>query len=142
MEDDDFIQPVQEFGTESTLDLGHHLFLHRFITLPASLYLVPGGGKTEAGLALNKLHAGITGHDDDTVLEVHGAAVSVRQPAVIQQLEQDVEHVRVCFLNLIEQDNPVGTSPDRLGQLTAFLETDVTRRSTDQSGNGMFFLIL
>ena len=38
-----------------------------------------------------------------TVLrEVHGAALAVGQPAVVEHLQQDVEHVGVGLLDLVE----------------------------------------
>ena len=39
------------------------------------------------------------------VLEVHRPALAVGQPAVVQDLQQDVEHVRVGLLDLVEQDH-------------------------------------
>src|SRR3712207_8626371 len=48
--------------------------------------------------------ADVRGHDHDRVAEVDLAALGVRQLPVLQDLEQDVEDVRVCLLDLVEQD--------------------------------------
>ena len=58
--------------------------------------------------------------------------LSVR-PAVVEDLEQDVEDVGMGLLDLIEQDDLVGPPPDRLGQLAAFVVADVAGRCADQS---------
>ena len=44
-------------------------------------------------------------HDDDGVLERHQTTLTVRQAAVIEYLQQDVEDVGVSLLHLIEQDD-------------------------------------
>jgi len=57
-----------------------------------------GGAHPEPhlGAALdNDVAADVAGHDDKRVLEVHGAALGVRQPPVLQDLEHRVEHVGV-----------------------------------------------
>ena len=38
----------------------------------------------------------IARHDNDSILEVHDAALTVRKPSVIENLEQHVEHIPVC----------------------------------------------
>jgi hypothetical protein len=49
--------------------------------------------------------AGVRGHDQDHVAEIDLAAVVVGQLAVIHHLQQDVEHVRVRLLDLVEQQH-------------------------------------
>ena len=41
-------------------------------------------------------------NDHDGVLEVHHPSVAVRDAPVVQDLEQDVEHVRVRLLDLVK----------------------------------------
>ena len=81
-------------------------------------------------------------HDQNGILEVHRSALGVRDPAIIQHLQQHVEHVRVRFLNLIKEDNGVRFSPDSLCQLAAFLVSHISRRRSDQSGHGVFLHVL
>ena len=47
----------------------------------------------------------------------------------------------MCLLDLVEQDDGVRFSADGLGQLTAFLVTDISWRCSDQSGYRMFLHI-
>ena len=64
--------------------------------------------------------------------------MAVGQPSVLQNLQQDVEHVGVGLLDLVEEDHPVGTPPHRLGQLAALVVADVARWRADQPGHGVF----
>ena len=75
----------------------------------------------------------VAGHDDDRVGEVHQPSLSVGQPSVVQDLEQDVEHIRMGLLDLIEQHDRIRTPPDDLGQLSALVVTDISRGCSDQT---------
>ena len=75
----------------------------------------------------------VAGHDDDRVLEVDGPALGVRQPPVVEQLQQDVEHLRVCLLDLVEQDHGVRPTTDGLGQLARFVVADIAGWGADQA---------
>ena len=55
----------------------------------------------------------IAGHDDDSVPEVDGPALAVRQASVIKHLQKRVEHLLVGFFNFIKQDHAERSSPDR-----------------------------
>ena len=57
--------------------------------------------------------------------------LSVSMP-VVQHLQQDVEHVRVRLLDLVEQDHGVGLAAHLLGELPALLVAHVARRRADQ----------
>src|SRR5260370_40136808 len=46
------------------------------------------------------------------------------------------------LLHLVERPDAVRPSPDRLGQLTAFLIPDVSGRRADEPGNGVPFGVL
>ena len=65
--------------------------------------------------------------------------MTIRQSAIIQNLQQHIKYVGVGFLYLIQQDDRVRFAPNRLGQITTFFITDITWRSTDQPGNRVFF---
>ena len=45
--------------------------------------------------------------------------------ALVEHLEEDVEHVRMGLLDLVEQDDLVRPPPDGLGQLAALVVADV-----------------
>ena len=76
------------------------------------------------------------------VLEVDRPALAVGQATVVEDLEQDVEDVRVGLLDLVEQDDLVRPAPDRLGQLAALLVADVAGRRADQARDGELLHVL
>src|SRR5262245_19788478 len=43
----------------------------------------------------------------------------------------------MSLLDLIEKNDAIRTSANALGEISAFVITDISRRSSDQSGNGM-----
>ena len=52
---------------------------------------------------LDQLAAKVRSHDQHGVAEVDRAALAVRKPPVVENLQQDVENVRVRFLDLVEK---------------------------------------
>ena len=80
----------------------------------------------------DQVAADVAGHDHDRVAEVDRPALAVGQPAVVEDLEQDVEDVRVGLLDLVEQDHLVGPAADRFGQLAALLVADVAGGCPDE----------
>ena len=56
----------------------------------------------------------------------------VRQPPVVEHLEQDGVRLRVRLLDLVEQDHRERAPAHRLGQLPAVLEPHIPRRGADQ----------
>ena len=52
---------------------------------------------------LDHLAADVRGHHDDRVREIDRVAVAVGQPAVVEHLQQDVEHVAVGLFDFVEQ---------------------------------------
>src|SRR5690625_29476 len=117
VEDDDVVEPVEELRLERLAHRAHHglvlgLLGHRLVD--------------------EELRAEVRGEDDDDVAEVHGAPLAVGEPAVVEQLEEDVEDLGVGLLHLVEQDDGVGPAAHRLGELAALLVADVARRGTDE----------
>ena len=66
-------------------------------------------------------------HDEHDVREVDGAALAVGEAAVVEHLQQHVEHVGVRLLDLVEEHDRVGPAAHRLGELAALLVADVAR---------------
>ena len=89
-------------------------------------------GQIQNGLAGN-----VAGQDDDAVGEVHRPALAVRDAAVVQHLEQHVEHFGMGFLHLVQQDHRIGLAPYGLRELAPFLVTHVAGRRANESGYGM-----
>src|SRR5580704_11092965 len=89
-----------------------------------------------------KLATDVTGHDDDRVFEIDGPTLTIRDPAIIQDLEQNIEDIRVRFFDLIKKHNAVGFAADGFAQLAAFLVPYITGRSADQASYGVLLHIL
>ena len=53
-------------------------------------------------------------------------ALTVSQTTFIQNLQQDVEDVWMCLLNLVEEQDRVRTPADSLGELAALIVASVT----------------
>src|SRR5215470_9504630 len=112
VENDDVVDAVEELRTEVAAQGLLDLRLDLLLVHPARLG--------------DPLGAEVRGHDDDGVLEGHDPALPVRQPPVVEHLEQDVEDVGVRLLDLVEEHDGVGAPADRLGQPPALLVSDVT----------------
>ncbi len=84
----------------------------------------------------------VGGHDHDGVLEVHRAALAVGEPAVVHQLEEHVEHVDVCLLELVEQHHRVRPPAHRLGELAALVVTHVAGRRAHEARHGVLLHVL
>ena len=128
MEDHHLVDPVHELGPEMRLDFRHHRDLD--------------DGVVASRHALDHLRAQVRGHDDHRVLEVHGAPLAVGQAALVQDLQQRVEHVGVRLLHLVEQDHRIGLAPDLLGELAALVVADIARRRADQARDRVLFHVL
>ena len=59
----------------------------------------------QAELALDQLRAEIARRDHDRVGEVDDPALAVGEPAVVEDLQEDVVDVRMRLLDLVEQDD-------------------------------------
>ncbi len=97
VEDDRFINPVLKLGAEVLTQCAEHLLLHLLVARIAF----------DGGLQLileNVLAADVLGHNNDRILEVDRAPFRVRQMTLVQDLQQDVENIRVSFLYLIEEN--------------------------------------
>ncbi len=93
-------------------------------------------------LGLQELRADVRSHDDDRVPEIHHAAFAVGQAAIIHDLQQDVEHIRMRLLDLVEQDDRVRAATHLLGKLSAFFVADVSRRRADQARDRVLLHVL
>ena len=95
-EHDGFVDTVQEFRADGLFQHIHH-FLFGFLydlLLIATVELLH--------LALDIAAAHVGGHDDNRIFEVDRTPFVVRQTSVIQHLQQDVEYVRMRFLDFVE----------------------------------------
>src|SRR5690606_38267519 len=71
------------------------------------------------------LGADVARHDDDGVGEVRQATAAVRQTAIIEHLQQQIEHVLVRFLHLVEQQDGVRATTHGLRQEASLLAISI-----------------
>ena len=126
VEDNDFVDTVEELGAEELLEA----VAHQRITL---LWIAD---------ILNGVAADVAGHDDDRVLEINRAPLSVSDAAVVEHLKQRVEDIRMSFFNLIKQDDTVWATAHSLTELTSFFVTDISWRCTDQTAHAVLLHVL
>ena len=128
-ERDDRIETVAEFGREQFLDR-RQILAFTLAAPEADGFLGSVGG------------ARIGGHDQNHVAAVDLLAVRVRDLAVIHDLQQDVEDVRVGLLDLVEQQDRMGVLVDRVGQQAALIVADIARRCADQTADRVTLHVL
>ena len=76
----------------------------------------------------------VRSHDNHSVSEVNQPSVSIRQPSFVKHLEQHVEYITVCFLNLIQQNDRVGVATHFFCKLSTLFISYVSGRCPHQSG--------
>ncbi len=82
----------------------------------------PSSGFEQLRLGVeDALGADVAGHDHDRVRKIRQAATSVGQPPVVEHLQEQIEHVLVRFLDLVEQQHRVRTAAHRLRQEAALI---------------------
>ena len=126
-----FVQTVQKLGTEGAAQ--------QIVDRAAGIF-------SNVALGVNAvqqvLAAQIGRQDNNGVLEIHRAALTVGDTAVIQYLQQHIEHIGVCLFHFVEQNHRVGAAAHCFGQLTALFVAHIAGRGADQAGHGELFHIL
>ena len=137
LEHDRLVDAVQELRAEALAQGA----LHRFPQLRARAAVLAAPREAERE-ALLRARAQVAGHDDDRVAEVHRAPVAVREPPVVQDLQQRVEDVGMRLLDLVEQDDAVGAAAHALGEAAALVVAHVARRRARQAADRVALLVL
>ncbi len=65
---------------------------------------------------------------------VRFASVVIGQRTVVHHLQQNIEHVRMRFLDFVQQQHRMWMLDDRISQQTALIKTNVSRRRTNSDG--------
>src|SRR5215469_2813802 len=104
VEDDHLVHPVQELRPEVATQLFEHSVLHPVVAF----------ARETAAIIENSVAADIGRHDYDGVFEVHRTSLPICKTAIVQYLQQHVEHVRVSFLDFVEKDYTIWTTSNRL----------------------------
>src|SRR3984957_13932760 len=106
MKEDDFVDAVEELGPEMAAHDAYHFLLDRL-----RVFAFP---------KINEiLRAEVRGHDDEHIAEIDRATLTVREPSIVEHLQQDVEHVRMRFLDLVEKHDLIGSAPHGLRRSAA-----------------------
>src|SRR6266852_1666885 len=133
-EHDGRVDAVQELRAEEALHLFLDALLHALVLgIHGGVIALALRAEAEGGLTFQELLREVAGHDDDRVAEVDGAALRVREAALVEDLQQDVEDLGVRLLDLVEQDHAVRLATDGLRELSALFVADVARRRSDQA---------
>ena len=82
----------------------------------------------------DELTADIGSSDDDGVLEAYRTPLRVGKPSVVENLQQDVEDVRVGFFKLVEEDHRIRIAANFFGKLSSFTVAHIAGRRPDQFG--------
>ena len=69
--------------------------------------------------------------------EINRAPLGITEPAVVQHLQQHIEHIRMGLLHLIKQQQGIGTATHGLRELTAFLVAHIAGRGAEQTGHSV-----
>ena len=127
-EHDDIVHAVQKLRAENGAKSFERLYA-------SALRIFRGQFKDRRGAYVRR-------HDDHSIAEVHGAALSVGQAAVIENLQQNVEDIRMGLFDFVEEHDGVRMPADLLGELAALFVPDVSRRCADHARDGMLFHVL
>ena len=103
------------------------------------LHLIPG---IASGVPQDIVAAEVGGHDDHRVAEVDSAPPGVGQPAVVENLKQDIEDVGMRLFDLVEQDDGVRAPANGFGELAAFVVAHVSGRRAQQPRHRVLFHVL
>ena len=120
IEGNDLIHTVNELRTQEFPQCLHGLFLHHI-----------GFGSTEAQTAHTAFGACVGSHHNNGVLKVHHTALGIGDTAVIQNLQQHIQHIGVSLFDLIEENHRVRTAADLFRQLSSFVIAHIAGRRTD-----------
>ena len=126
-----FIQTPQKFRSEMLPQFGQHRFL------------CVGAGITKAhcpGMQ-QMLRPQVGGQDHHRIAEDAQPPLAVGQPAVLHDLQEQIEQVGMGFLDLVEHHHTHGMLFDRLGQHAALLAAHITGRRAEQPGNAVRFAV-
>ena len=87
------------------------------------------GPRIGARGAHDDLSPDIGGEKDQRVLEVDAPPRAVLHHALVEHLEEDLMHVGMGLLDLVEQNDAVGAPPHRLRQAPALAIADIAGRA-------------
>ena len=69
-------------------------------------------------------------------------SLRVFEAAFFQNLQQEIEYIRMCLFHFIQQHDRVWLAADTIGELAAFLKADISGWRADHAGHRVLFHIL
>ncbi len=102
----------------------HHLVAHHIRVLPL-------------GLVHEVIRTKIGRHDDQHVAEIHRAALTIGEAAIVQHLQQHIEDIGMRLLDFVEEHDLIGPAAYSLCERAALFIADIARRCADETGDRM-----
>lgn len=128
-EDDDLVDTVNELGREVRADRAHD-------ELPRL------GLDRALAHVVEERSAEVARHDDDRVAEVDDAALAVREPPVVEHLQEELVELARRLLDLVDEHDRVRLAADVLRELPALVVADVARGRADETGDRVLLGVL
>jgi hypothetical protein len=105
-------------------------------------HVLDGGGLVGV-VELHDLVGGeVAREDDDGVAEVDVPPLAVAEGALVEHLVEEVHHLEVGLLDLVEEHHGVGALAHGLGEHAALAVAHVARRRADEPGDRVLLLEL
>lgn len=128
-EHDDVVDPVEEFRPEVSVQLTTHPILNLF---PCSFL---------SGLQ-DVLAPDIGRHQDDHVTKIDRTSLCVGKAPIVQDLEKDVEHLRMSLFDFIEEHDGVRPTANGFRELSTLIVPDIPWRRPDQTCDRVLLHVL
>ncbi len=76
--------------------------------------------------------------DNQRLLEVHRATLTIGQHSIIEHLQEHVEHIWMRFFHLVKEHDLIRAAPHCFGQYAALIVAHIAGRSTNETRDRMF----
>ena len=118
------VEPVTEFRREHLVDGFQVVALTLGARKAVSIFGKVGGARIRC-------------HNQDDIAEIDLLAIVVGELAVIHDLQEHVEQIRMCLLDFVEQQHGMRMLINAVGQQAALVESDIAGRRADQARHRM-----
>lgn len=136
-EDDEFVEAVEEFGRVGGGKDGEDGLAGGGGDGAFVVDVVRGEGRV---VAEEDVGPEIAREDDECVSEIDLVALSIGQETLVEDLEEQGRDIAVGFFEFVEEQDGIWFSTDRFCELAGVFVADVAGGTTNEAGDGMFFL--
>ncbi len=137
MENNRLIKPIQQFRPERTLRLRHQLITQHIVTRLRRLRRKP-----QRMPFLRKIKSQVRRANNNRVAKINDAPLPIRQPPIIQNLQQHIHHIAIRLFKLIKKHHRIRPPPHLLRQLSTLIIPHISWRRTHQSARRILLLKL